>query len=248
MEIFMKILVLNGSPKGKYSITLHTVLYLEKRFPQCEFKILHVGQQIKKYQKDLTEVFEAIAKADLILFAYPVYTFIAPYQLHRFIELIKETDIDLSGKFATQITTSKHFYDVMAHKYIEQNCNDLKLRYIRGLSADMDDLLTKQGQEDAISYWNFVLHSVEYGLAEVPKNLLPKLLPAYTASLEAVPKIEGFETVIVTNKTKGDSSLGAMIEDFRAVYPYRTKVINIAEYPFFSGGCLGCFNCAVSGK
>jgi len=28
----MKITVLNGSPKGKYSITLQTVLYLEKSF------------------------------------------------------------------------------------------------------------------------------------------------------------------------------------------------------------------------
>ena len=30
----MKILVLNGSPKGSNSITLQTVLYLEKKFPE----------------------------------------------------------------------------------------------------------------------------------------------------------------------------------------------------------------------
>jgi len=243
----MKILVLNGSPKGKYSITLHTVLYLEKQFPQCEFKILHVGQQIKNYQKDITGVLAAIGEADLLLFSYPVYTFIAPYQLHRFIELIKESGVVLKGKFATQITTSKHFYDVTAHKYIEQNCGDLNLRYIRGLSADMDDLLTEHGQKNAVSYWNFVLHSVEKGLAEVPKVVLPKSLPSYTASLDTVHKTDGFETVIVTNKTTEDNSLGAMIEDFCDVYPYHTKVINIAEYPF-AGGCLGCFNCAISGK
>jgi multimeric flavodoxin WrbA len=148
----MKILVINGSPKGKYSITLQTVLYLERRFPQCEFKILHVGQQIKQYQRDMTEALQAVAEAELILFAYPVYTFIAPYQLHRFIELLKESGADLSGKFASQITTSKHFYDVTAHKYIEQNCGDLNLRYIRGLSADMDDLLTEKGQKDAVEY------------------------------------------------------------------------------------------------
>ena len=29
--------------------------------------------------------------------------------------------------------------------------------------------------------------------------------------------------------------------------PRKTRVINIAQYPF-KGGCLGCFNCAVSGK
>lgn len=188
----MKILVLNGSPKGKYSITLQTVLYLEKRFPQCEFRVLHIGQQIKNYQKNMTEALTAIEQAELILFCYPVYTFIAPYQLHRFIELLKETGVDLSGKFASQITTSKHFYDVTAHKYIEQNCGDLNLRYIRGLSADMDDLLTVQGQKDADTYWNFVLHSIENGLAEVPKCAAPRQLPIYTASLENIPKSDEF--------------------------------------------------------
>ena len=233
----MKILVLNGSPKGKYSITLQTVLYLEKQFPQCEFRILHVGQHIRNYQKDMTEVLAAIEQAELLLFCYPVYTFIAPYQLHRFIELLKESGVDLSGKFASQLTTSKHFYDVTAHKYIEQNCGDLNLRYIRGLSADMDDLLTEQGQKDAAAHWKFVLHSVENGLAEEPKCVSPKLQPPYTASLDTVPKSDGFDTVIVTNKTAEDDSLDAMIKDFRSVYPYRTKVVNIAEYPF-SGGCL----------
>jgi hypothetical protein len=30
----MNILVINGSPKGSNSITLHTCLYLEKKFPE----------------------------------------------------------------------------------------------------------------------------------------------------------------------------------------------------------------------
>ena len=37
----MKVLVLNGSPKGEYSITLQTSLYLEKRFPEHDFQVLH---------------------------------------------------------------------------------------------------------------------------------------------------------------------------------------------------------------
>ena len=39
----MKVLVLNGSPKGKYSITLQTSLFLEKRFPEHDYLVLHVG-------------------------------------------------------------------------------------------------------------------------------------------------------------------------------------------------------------
>ena len=85
----MKIAVLNGSPKGKYSITLQTVLYLQRKFPQHEFDIIHVGQKIKAFEKDLSEAKTRLEDADAILFSYPVYTFLAPSQLHRFIELIK---------------------------------------------------------------------------------------------------------------------------------------------------------------
>ena len=43
----MRILVLNGSPKGKNSITLQTVEYLKILFLQHEWETLHVGQKIR---------------------------------------------------------------------------------------------------------------------------------------------------------------------------------------------------------
>ncbi len=145
----MNILVINGSPKGENSITLQTVRYLEKMYPSHVFEILHAGQKIRTLEKDFAPALDMVAQAALLLFAYPVYTFIAPSQLHRFIELLKASGADLSGKFATQITTSKHFYDVTAHRYIQDNCQDLGMKVIRGLSADMDDLLCEKGQKDA---------------------------------------------------------------------------------------------------
>ena len=141
----MKILVLNGSPKGDYSITLQTVNYLAELYREHSFETIHVGKYIKKYEKDMSEAVTALESADLILFSYPVYTFMAPYQLHRFIELIKESGINLKGKYATQLSTSKHFYDVTAHRYIQDNCHDMGLKFVRGLSADMDDLTKKKG-------------------------------------------------------------------------------------------------------
>ena len=51
----MKIAVINGSPKGKYSITLQTVRYLEKKYPEHEFNILNAAQQIKSLEKDFTK-------------------------------------------------------------------------------------------------------------------------------------------------------------------------------------------------
>lgn len=131
----MKFAIINGSPKGKYSITLQTTRYLERIFPGHEFIVLNAGQKIKALEKDFTEAREVLEKADVLIFSYPVYTFLAPSQLHRFIELVKEQKLDIRGKFATQISTSKHFYDITAHKYIEENALDLGLRYIRGTSS-----------------------------------------------------------------------------------------------------------------
>ena len=34
----MNILVINGSPKGKYSITLQTLEYIKRKFPEHEFR------------------------------------------------------------------------------------------------------------------------------------------------------------------------------------------------------------------
>ncbi len=240
----MNILVLNGSPKGHYSITLQTVNYLVALYPQHKFEVLDVGKRIKALEKDLSPAIAALETADLILFCYPVYTFIAPYQLHRFIELVKESGVSLEGKYATQLTTSKHFYDVTAHRYIEDNCHDMGLKYIRGLSADMDDLLESRGQQQARDFFEYVCFCMEKSICEPDTGhyTAPKNMPV------EVPEAEGDkpgDIVILT--TSPTPQLSAMIDRFRAVCPRRTRVIDLAEFPF-SGGCLGCFNCAVSGK
>ena len=166
----MNILVLNGSPKGSNSITLQTVKYLQLLYPEHCWEVLHVGPRIKALEKDFAPAREAVERAELLLFSYPVYTFIAPSQLHRFIELLKADGLDVSGKYATQLTTSKHFYDVTAHRYVEDNCHDLGLRYVRGLSADMDDLLSEKGRVEARGFFDYVLWCVAQGCFEpVPR-------------------------------------------------------------------------------
>jgi putative NADPH-quinone reductase len=85
----MNILVLNGSPAGKNSITLQTTEYLQACGLMESCRILDVGQRIKAMEKDFREAEELLVQADLIQFVYPVYTFLVPSQLHRFIELIK---------------------------------------------------------------------------------------------------------------------------------------------------------------
>lgn len=244
----MNILVMNASPKGKNSTTVHTALYLQALHPEHTFTFLPVGQRIKAYEKDFSPVRDALKRADLILFCYPVYTFIAPYQLHRLIELIKADGVDLTGKFASQITTSKHFYDVTAHRYVEENCFDLGLKVVRGLSADMEDLLSQQGQADARMFFDQLIFSCEHGLFATPPVQAPAGEKAvYQPALSSVPKRADKDVVIVTNCAPDDENLRNMITDFRAALPYESRVVNLREFPF-GGGCLGCFGCAITGK
>ena len=242
----MRILVLNGSPKGKYSITLQHTRYLEKLYPQYSFEVLNVGQKIKSLEKDFSAAKAAIEKADVLLFSYPVYTFIAPCQLHRFIELLKAAKLDLSEKYATQITTSKHFYDVTAHRYVQDNCGDLGLKYIKGLSADMDDLLTEKGQKEAKAFFEFLCWSVENGYCEPASATATTFAKKPLSKVECTEEKQG-DVVILTDCEESDSQLADMIARFRAVFPRKTRIINIREYPF-NGGCLGCFSCAITGK
>ena len=243
----MRILVLNGSPKGKNSITLQTIEYLKILFPCNEWEILHVGQKIRALEKDFTPAVEALARAELVLFSYPVYTFVAPAQLHRFIELMKAHAVDVRGKWASQISTSKHFYDVTAHRYVMENAQDMGMKFVRGLSADMDDLTCERGQKEAVSFFNHLKWCMEKGFCEpdLPAQPEPAHVPVTPVADTAADKPG--DVVILTDCRPGDTQLAAMIARFQAVCPKKTRVINIREYPF-KGGCLGCFQCASTGK
>ena len=227
----MRVLVINGSPKGKNSITYQTIRFLQKKFPKDEFDVIHAGAQIALLEREASMVVEAVKWAQIILFAYPVYTFIAPSQLHRFIELLKAKNIDFSGKYAVQITTSKHFYDVTAHRYIEDNCRDMGMRMLRGFSADMNDLLTKKGQLQVITYWNYVKHII---------------MQETTSHENTDKKSEKYRVVIVTDCAKENERLRRMIIDFRKALPFVSHVVNLQNFTF-KGGCLGCFHCAADG-
>ncbi len=242
----MRILVINGSPKGENSITLQTVEYLKLKNPGHSFDVLHVGQKIRAYEKDFAPAREAIKNADAVLFSYPVYTFIAPCQLHRFIELMKENSVDVSGKYATQITTSKHFYDVTAHRYVMENAQDMGMRFVRGLSADMDDLTTEKGRAEADSFFGYFVWCAENGHCEPARPVHTGYAPV-PATAKAIPGEKKGDVVIVTDCRPEDVQLSGMINRFRGVFMRNTRVVNIREYPF-RGGCLGCFNCASTGK
>ena len=77
------------------------------------------------------------------------------------------------------------------------------------------------------------------------KIIAPRHKPVSTVSSNTDKN--GRDVVIVTDCAKEDVQLHAMIERFRAVLKYKSRMVNISEYPL-RGGCLGCFNCAATGK
>ena len=245
----MNILVLNGSPAGKDSITLYTLLYIQRHFPRQNFEIIHVGQQLRTLEATPALWADKLRTADMILFCYPVYTFLVPAQLHRFIELMKTCGVDLSGKYATQISTSKHFYDVTAHRFIQDNCADLGLRYIRGLSADMDDLLREKGRQEALAFFRYVLWNVENGYHEpAPARPAPAALHAAAPSAEKLTcHAPGRIAIVADFSYSSDGRLQAMCERLKNRLPCETELVDLQEFPF-AGGCLGCFHCAADGQ
>ena len=254
-----KILIINGSPKNNYSITLQTSLFLQKKFPDCKFEIQPVAKLNNQLDLNPEEVYEKIKTFDIIIFSYPVYTFIAPYQLHLFFEKLKKHNFNFDGKVATQITTSKHFYDITAHQFIKENSLDLGFNFINGLSADMEDLLKTSGQNEAENFFKRVLWCTENQLFDDYPNKnqnsisteKPTSIVKFTDEFKIdLPNDNSKEIVIVTdvdNSNPKDSNLKMMIDKFVELVPYKTKIVNIREYKF-KGGCLGCFRCASTGK
>ncbi len=256
----MKIAVLNGSPKGKYSITLQSVKYLQKYHPAVEFEIFDIGQRIKQIEKDLPffdSIVEGVRGSDLILWCYPVYTFLVPYQLLKFISLIfeRKAEANFAGKYTSQLLTSKHFYDHTAHNYIWNISEDLGMKHIMGHCADMDDLQKPEGRKRLLQFGEELLWTVrenrplprKYSPRETPtpRYAPPEKLPLVSpvGESEVVP----YDVVLVTDCTDSDSNLGRMIAVFKAALANPLRVVNLNDFQF-DGGCLGCFHCAVAGN
>lgn len=242
----MRILVINGSPKGENSITLQTVKYWEILYKEHTFTYLHAGARIGSLEKDPSPLIPLFREAELVLFAYPVYTFLAPSQLHRFIRLMKEQAFPVDGLYAAQVTTSKHFYDTTAQRYVRDNCADMGMRYLGGLPADMDDLTLEKGRREAHAFFEHMLWCAQNGICEPP---VPAPAPAAlkTASVPApAEKRPGFTVSLVTDIAPEDASLRALRDRFLALCPYEVKTYDIRTFPF-RGGCLGCFKCAADG-
>ena len=190
----MKIVALNGSPKGPVSVTMQYVDYIARRHPEHELKVFHVAQKVHGLEKDpgrFEAIVEEIRSADGVLWAFPLYILLVSSQYKRFIELIAERGASeaFHGRYAAALSTSINFYDNAAHAYIRGISEDLGMRYLGFYSANMHDLMRKPEQERlelfARSFFQGIenketpqrmYHPVQYGRTSL--SLTPTLRPS----------------------------------------------------------------------
>jgi multimeric flavodoxin WrbA len=242
----MKIVVLNGSPKGEYSNTIHCVKYIMKHRPDHEYRILEIGKDIKSIEKEpsrLEAMVSDMRSADGILWSFPVYYLSVPSQLMRFIELISGT-ADLREKYATAITTSVHFYDHLAHDYVRGVSEDMGMRYMDGFSGGMEDLLKPELRRQMLCFFDKFIDMAGHGTPLVRKfaPMLDGINEYVPGELKPPVAIGDKKIVLITDAVKEDVNLNRMVDVFRRSVEGRVDVVNISEIRI-GGGCLGCIRC-----
>jgi len=247
----MKIIVINGSPHGKNGITSQYTKYLEIKFPEHEFNTIEVARKIKKLERNLdcyNEVIKQIDNSDAIIWAFPVYTMWVPSQLKQFIELLFEKNAKkiLAGKLATSISSSANFYDHTAHDYIHGISADLGLKYVKGFSAEMRDILSENGRNNLLGFANdfFWKLSINDNLEDrtIPEiHWQPTDLSKITLP-KSVAKTGNKKVVIISDANPTDYNLLKMLDLFERQVSHKIERINLNEIEI-KGGCVGCLRC-----
>ena len=245
----MKIVVLNGSPKGNNSVTMQYVEYLRRKFPQHEWAQFNIAQQIKRLETDETafrETLTAVENCAAVLWAFPLYVLLVHAHYKRFIELVAERGATgaFQGKYAAILTTSIQFYDHTAHNYVHGICDDWDMKYFGGFSAHMHDLFQPDGRQKLRCFTQEFLDAVKRSAPTVREY--PPVAPV-TVEYRPENAGEALETagekiVIVTDAEESSVNLRRMVQQFAATCGGAAETINLRDIDI-KGSCLGCIRC-----
>lgn len=246
----MRIVVLNGSPKGHQSVTMQYVQYIEKRFPRHRFTYIDISEKIQRLEKSeqaFHEVIDVVKDADGVLWAFPLFYFLVPSQYKRFIELIWERGAEeaFRDKYTAVLTTSIHILDMMAHHYMNSICDDLHMKYTGSFSASMYDLLKKEQRKQLFLFAKYFLLSIREK-APTPRNYSPLVDHLYEYRPTPVKghlSPRGKKLLIVTDARPEQRNLNGMIARLQNSFFGYTEVVNLHDLDI-KGGCLGCLQCA----
>jgi multimeric flavodoxin WrbA len=252
----MKVIVLNGSPKGDKSLSLFYAKYLMHQFTEIEFVVRHVSSKIKILEKD-TEKFDALVNeirtSDAVLWVLPVYVLSVPGQVMQFYELIEQRCESrvFENKFVSVLCSSMNYFDFNAFNYIQAKTEDLNGKYYEGLSVGMFDLKkTKVRKNIKLYFSNYINYIAENRI--VTKRFFTSDVRTYN-NFEYNPKTDSiittpnnYKIIIVSNSSSEDHNLNKMIEVFQQKSIGKINLINVNDIEL-KGGCLGCLKCSQEG-
>ncbi|NMB88751.1 MAG: hypothetical protein GYA17_10350 [Chloroflexi bacterium] len=256
----MKIIVLNGSPKGDTSVTMQYVHYVAKLNPGCEFKIYNISQQIRKIEKDqayFDEILAQVRAADGVLWAFPLYILTVHAHYKRFIELLFERGAGeaFRDKYAATLSTSIHFFDHTAHNYMHAICDDLGMRFVDSFSPYMYDLTKLAGQEQTAGFGKRFLAAIEQ---QVPTQrqyapLVRREFVYQPGLAQASVSTAGKRVVILHDGGRPGSNLATMVARCRDAFAGPVQVVDLNDV-LIKASCQGCmrcgynYHCAYEGK
>jgi multimeric flavodoxin WrbA len=246
----MKIAVLNGSPKGQFSVTLQYVLFLQRKFPEIEFKIFDVAFKIKKLEEDdqlFEETIGQIAAADAVLWAFPLYFFLVSSQYKRFIELIFERNSTSAfrGKPVAILTTSIKFFDHTAHNYLRDICGDLEMKFFGSYSADMYDLFKSKERRRLTLFGQLYIQAIKDGFVAIKGNKrLTNQGMVYEPALLPQTDTDGKKVLIAVDDFRNSPNLRKVVESFQKAFSPAATLMQLKDVDI-KGGCLGCLKCGL---
>ena len=245
----MKIVVLNGSPKGDLSVTMQYVAYLAQVYPQHEFNILHIAQRIKRLENEraiFDQVIDQVRSADAVLWGFSLYILIVHSHYKRFIELVFERGAQdaFANKYTASLSTSIHFFDHTAHNYIHGICDDLGMRFVDSFSPDMYDLMKEEGRQQLEHFAQQFFDAIE-NRVPTQRRYLPLTWREFAYQPELAPNpasTHGKKVVILHDAKSPDSNLAKMVARCRSAFDGEVRVVNIYDIDIKSS-CIGCLEC-----
>jgi len=250
----VKIIILNGSPKGKLSITLQYVNFIKKKFPEHTYKIHHISERINRIAHNdnlFQEIMDDIGSADAVIWSFPIYVLLIPSQLKRFIELVfeKRAKKYFRNKYTVSLSTSLRFYDHTAHNYLHGICDDLNMRYWTDYSADMQDLMDETQREKLLVFAEEFFHAVASRLptTKVYDPVVTRRFTYKAGDVKEKVDNNGRRILILTDLEKEKSNLGRMIDQFKNSFTDGVEIANINDIEI-KGGCIGCVQCGLDNK
>lgn len=246
--------VINGSPKGYESITLQYIKYMADKDKGIDIRVINAGKDINKFEGDnkLFDIaIDTLSSSDGIIWAFPVYHMLVPSQLKMFIELIFEKGKSslFKGKYSASLSTSAHFYDNLAHDYINGISEDMGMKFIDRYSAHMKDLLEERGRIELMNFWNMLIKGIkENAPVMVRYPAISQKIPdiSLNALIETPKKFPYKVNLVMENKDRNNNLL-QMVNSFIGYAPYNVNIIDLEKFKI-SGGCKGCLQCAYDGS